>query len=662
MTETVKKLAAVGDYFTAGFMNDGDGLYGALVTYLKNAPLPQYNGTRLYPLCSLWHARGILNYHYSSSFELDKAKLDSSSLDDEERRILLEKIGRYHTVGSCISDKYALSGRGFTHFCPETEMFLDRSLGRYFSMFDGCGELMEKMRGLGDAVTDYVNRIITYLDGFDTERTRRLAAAYRCFLTGKAESFFDAFVRILFVFALDGMDSLGNIDNRLARFERTGGEEQLFSELYAAYENNNAWNMSLGCSPDTAAVAMRAFDGASRPNFSLKVDETTPDSLWNACFDAMARGACPAFYNRRGYETAVSGLGVDAADIPLISFGGCSETMLEGLSNVGSVDAGFDFLHALSELTANKSFDSFDTLMTEYLDTVRDNIRIVVGEVNAEMSAMRSRPQYVRTFLCPPCAKSGVEYNSGGAKYYFSVIHLSALANAADSLYAVKKLVFDSAEFTYDEVMRTVENDYADGDRYLLALDRLKFFGNDNDEADRIAERIFDAACDELSKHKTAIGNGAFLPACIMFNTAVCTGKMTKATPDGRRAYAPVANSGGAVTGRDKTSPTALLNSVLKLRPMRAVGTWIVNVTLSADFVKTENARASLKSLITAFMSGGGCQLQITFADKKLLCAAVDDDALARTIIVRVGGFSERFSNLSRDLRKFVADRTQYES
>ncbi len=93
---------------------------------------------------------------------------------------------------------------------------------------------------------------------------------------------------------------------------------------------------------------------------------------------------------------------------------------------------------------------------------------------------------------------------------------------------------------------------------------------------------------------------------------------------------------------------------------MRAVGSWIVNITLSSDFVKGEKARAALKALILAYMHGGGCQLQINLADGKQLCAAVDDDELARTIIVRVGGFSERFSNLSREMRKFIADRTRY--
>ncbi len=656
----VKKLYAAGDFFTAGFMECEDGFFGAVKAYLDRAPLPEYTGTRLYPLCRIWNAKGILNYDYSYSAALDKEMLCKSTLDDGERAELLRKYNGHHVGGSCISDRYALSGRGFTHYCPETEKFLDRSLPEYFSMFDGNDAFRRKMSILGNAAVGYVGRVADYLATFGTDRARRLEKAYRNFLDGAAETFFDAFVRILFVFALDGMDSLGNIDKCLERFARVGGEEKLFSELYAAYENQNSWNVALGTSPDTAAVAFDGFDGASRPNFSLKVDESTPDELWNACFSAMERGARPAFYNRRGYERALIELGADESDISRISYGGCSETMLSGLSNVGSIDAGIDLLHIFSEVWTRRNYTDFSELYTDYLENVRKNIRTVVREVNDEMLAMRSRPQYIRTLLCPPCAESGREFNDGGAKYNFSVIHICALANAADSLYALKKLVFEEKRFGYAEVAEITKNDFTGGEKYLAALASLEFFGNDNAETDGLAAEIFDAVCDELGKYKTAFGGGAFLPACIMFNTAVVTGKMTEATPDGRRAYSPVANSGGSVTGRDRVSPTALLNSVLKIRPMRAVGSWIVNITLSSDFVKGEKARAALKALILAYMHGGGCQLQINLADGKQLCAAVDDDELARTIIVRVGGFSERFSNLSREMRKFIADRTRY--
>ena len=654
------KLSAAGDFFTAGFFRGEDAFLGALTEYLENAPLPEYENTLLYPLKSVWHRRGILNYDYSASLSLDLKKLEQRALTADEKAFVAAEYGKLYEVGSSIEVRFALAGRGFTHYCPECRQFLCRSLPEYCALFDGAGALRCKMTGFGKALVGYVRRMIQYLRSFGTERAASLARAYESFLAAKAEDFFGAFVRIAFVFALDGFDSLGNIDLCLAPFEASADATLLFGELYDAYEKNNAWNFVIGGAPPMSAVAVSAFRGASRPNFSVKVDENTPDELWNACFSAMERGARPAFYNKRGYEQALFELGVKEADLPMLSYGGCSETMLAGLSNVGSIDAGLNMAQTLADTLAEGEFQTFESFFESYKKRLKDYVRSIVEEVNAEMRAMRSRPQYVRTFLCPPCAASGREYNDGGAAYYFSVINVCALANAADSLYALKKLVFENKRFSLSYLREILAEDFRSGSGYMKALGELEPFGNDNFEADELAKRAFDAVCDELALYRTAIGSGRFLPACIMFNTALYIGEITDATPDGRKARSPVADSGGAMTGRDRVSPTALLNSVARIKPVRAAGSWVVNMALSEGILRGENARLALKSLVLGFFEKGGNQLQINILDREKLTAAVDDDELAKSIIVRVGGFSERFSNLSREFRRNIAERTQY--
>lgn len=658
--EISAKLFAAGDYFTAGFFRGEDAFLSALTVYLENAPLPAYENTRLYPLKSVWHHRGILNYDYSGSLSMDSRMLEQSALTAEEKAFVAAEYRKLYPVGSSIETRFALAGRGFTHYCPECRRFLSCSLTEYCSLFGGEEPLGRKMTAFGKALVGYVRRTVRYLHSFDTDRANALAAAYESLIDSKAEDFFGAFVRILFVFSLDGFDSLGNIDLCLAPFTAPADAEELFGELYDAYEKNNAWNFVLGADPHVSAVAVSSFRGASRPNFSVKVDETTPDELWNACFSAMERGARPAFYNKRGYEKALLELGVKESDLPMLAFGGCSETMLAGLSNVGSIDAGINMAQTLADTLAEGEFETFESLFEAYRNRLKEYVRAIVEEVNAEMCAMRGRPQYVRTFLCPPCAASGREYNDGGAAYYFSVINICALANAADSLYALKKLVFEDKQFSLPRLREILAENFRSDDGYLKAVGGLESFGNDHPEADELAKRAFDTVCDELALYRTAIGEGHFLPACIIFNTALCIGTITGATPDGRKAGSPIADSGGAMTGRDRVSPTALLNSVARINPLRASGSWVVNIALSEELLRGENARLALKALILGFFKKGGNQLQINILDRKKLTAAIDDDALAETIIVRVGGFSERFSNLSREFRRNIAERTQY--
>ena len=654
------KLFAAGDYFTAGFFGDEDPFIGALTAYLKNAPLPEYNGERVYPLRPLFFVGGILNYDYSYTLRLDEKMLGKSLLSPEEKTFVINAYKSVYRGGSKINLRHALAGRGFTHFCPETDDLINMSLPDHLARYRGESKFNVACGALADALIYYVNRVIAYLSDFEGANAEKLVTAYQNFLIKPAEDFFGAFIRIAFVFALDGYDSLANVDVSLKNFALIGDERELFSELYASFERYSAWNFSIGLNESVAAVAFDGFCGSSRPNISFKVGSDTSDTLWDACFDAIKRGMRPAFYNRDGYEAAMEKVGVKKSDLKKIGFGGCTETMIAGRANVGSIDAGINFAQILTETVENGDFVDFDDLFDAYVENIDKELDDVISEVNADCESMRSVPQYVRTLLCPPCAANGKDFNDGGAEYYFSVINLCALANAADGLYAIKKLVFEQNKYAYEDVAFYLKNDFAGADGYLSDIKGLKFFGNDNQEVDLIAKKIFSAACRKLESARLSIKNGRFLPACIMFNTALKTGENTLATPDGRKSGLPVADSGGAMTGRDVTAPTALLNSIATISPMRAAGTWVVNVALSNEMLLTKEGKTAFKALIGGFFDNCGCQVQINVIDKKLLLAAVEDDELAKTIIVRVGGFSERFCNLSKEFRRNVAERTVY--
>ncbi len=651
-----EKLRRMGDCFTAGFLDGG--LLGALTEQLVHGALPPYTNTHLYPLSPIWGS-GILGYSYSYSVILDETLLQKSLLTPAEKAQIRNSFDAVYKGGSCIDEKYALAGRGYTHFCPELEAVIKSSLPDYLRAFRAEDMLDGRLDALCDAVVCYVQRLIDYLQTFPTPRAQRLAQAYCNMLCAEAGTFFDAFVRVLFIFALDGFDSLGGVDVILGRFTACDEAKEMFAELYRAYERNNAWNFSLGDDCKISALALSAFDGASRPNFSIKVDENTPQYLWDACFEAMQKGCRPAFYSKKAFEEALQDYGVEQAHLRRICYGGCSETMVAGLSNVGSIDGGINLAQILCDILREADYATYDALVQKYFGRIEQELDTLMTQCNEEMLAMAACPQYIRTLLCPPCAESKKEFQGGGARYYFSVINLCALANAADSLYAIKTLVFEQKRFSLAQVTEAMDRDFSGGE-YEAQLQKLEFFGNDNPEVDRIAASVFACACDKLRSRRTAYKQGAFLPACILFDTAIPTGRNTSATPDGRERGMPIADSGGAMTGRDHTSPTALLNSVSAIDPRRAAGSWIVNLALSKDLLAGQNDRTAFRALVLCYFSGGGNQLQVNVLDRKTLLQAVDDDGLAASIIVRVGGFSERFSNLTREFRLAIASRTQY--
>jgi len=124
-------------------------------------------------------------------------------------------------------------------------------------------------------------------------------------------------------------------------------------------------------------------------------------------------------------------------------------------------------------------------------------------------------------------------------------------------------------------------------------------------------------------------------------------------TPDGRAAGAPLADSLGAIFGKDTKGPTALLNSVAALDLQRALGVPVLNFNVTPSFHNDV-----LRALILGYMEQGGIQMQITCVSRELLEEAYRQPELHKNLVVRVGGYSEYFYRLSDELKRMVIERT----
>jgi formate C-acetyltransferase len=144
-----------------------------------------------------------------------------------------------------------------------------------------------------------------------------------------------------------------------------------------------------------------------------------------------------------------------------------------------------------------------------------------------------------------------------------------------------------------------------------------------------------------------------------MFTTYAAAGKPVMATPDGRLASEPIADSIGAVAGRDRVGPTALVRSVAGIPQQLAPGTLVTNFRFSPVLFTPQN-RPHLKDLIRTYFQLGGLQMQITVVDQATLHKAVANPEAYGDLIVRVGGFSEYWRNLPDELRRTVLERTEH--
>lgn len=668
------KLTKAGDWFTAGFFKEdvsvSQRFFNAIIYALKNKPLPKYDDTYLYPINTkslFTDYDGIMFFDYAFPFTLNEDNLQKSPLDEDEKKRIADFASNIYQGGECIERRFALSGRGFTHFIPDYDFFIDKGLDEFVSYVRSYDDGSDFMRGeisVAECIYGYIERIIVYLKSVvQTEKVKKLIKAYEEFLHSAATDIFGALVRVNFIFTLDGCDNLGKIDSYLKNFKTDGFTQDVLSELFVSMEKTTAWNAFLSENSELTKIVLKAVRGQVKPNLSLAVDENTPDEIFEEAFKSISVSSNPAIYSKAAYVDGLEKIGVKKSDAEKFAFGGCSETMVAGMTNCGSMDAGINCVQTLcDEIHANNDCTTYDEFLFAYKNRVKNYVRLICNQVN-ENSERRAKsvPQPIRSLLCRGCIESQKDFNDGGAKYNFSVINVCAFANAVDSLYVIKKLVFDDGQYTLKQINDAIKSNYDGYDDLLERIEGLRFFGNDDYEIDCIAKDLFDFVCKSISENTLKRGvDGKFLPACIMFDTVSITGSITDCSPDGRKRGHAVSDSGGAMTGKDTTSPTALLNSLSKINPSLAVGTWIVNMRISSGLMLGKNRVNALKGLILTYFKNGGNQLQITATDKQTLIRALSDEQLASSIIVRVGGFSARFSTLSKEIKQNVIDRSVY--
>ena len=186
----------------------------------------------------------------------------------------------------------------------------------------------------------------------------------------------------------------------------------------------------------------------------------------------------------------------------------------------------------------------------------------------------------------------------------------------------------------------------------------LPKFGNDDDDVDILGAGMVKYAWQSLYSHETPRG-GRFLPSCIIFATYFDYGQSVSATPDGKGNREALTDSVGPTQGMDVKGPTAMLNSVVKLPLTLAAGTPVLNIRFSKNSLKGKHLDNTLK-MIRSFFANGGMQIQLSVLDSKEMRKAQVEPEKHRDLIVRIGGYSERFVNLRREIQDTVIARSEH--
>lgn len=625
----------------------------ALRAYLEALPLVPYEGKPLYPSGARAMLSGV-DIHYMNGISFDAEYFEAK--DSELAAFIRENP--IHNYSSSVPKDHIIAGDMYTHSMPNYERICAEGFASYIprikriddvDMRDGLLELLEGIR-------IYAERCADYLESVGAEK--RLVEALRKVPMQKCDTLYEAVVCWNFVLYLDCCDNLGCVANGLMPYYNGEDAVPLLENLFENLDINGGWSMSLGTDDYNPLVmqCLTALRGKRRPMTELFVGEDTPDEIWEAAIEIVkSGGGQPAFY---GKETLLGGLckrfpEITGDDIKRFCGGGCTEAMLAGLSNVGSLDAGVN-LALILDRAIHRSLafcETFEDFYRIFIEDTKAACEDVTREIyNSQRARALANPLPMRTLLVDDCIDRGIDFNSGGARYCWSIVSFAGMVNVIDSMAFIREYVYERRKYTASELCILLSAN--DGEFLAFARDSKNSFGNGCEATNELSRRLSSDVFSLLEGKKTYYGLG-FIPAAIMFSNAAWSGKKIGATPDGRPAFSPLCESLAANHGKDRKGPTVMLESVTSLALEKALGVPVVNLTVNPDF----DSRI-LKGLIKGYIASGGVQLQLTCTSKEELLAAFENPDEHKNLIVRVGGYSEYFHRLQRDLQESVVRRS----
>ena len=403
--------------------------------------------------------------------------------------------------------------------------------------------------------------------------------------------------------------------------------------------------------------------GSPHTNLSARFHDGTPEAFHRACFEVIRTGiGFPAIFNDHVLQRGLVEIGIPIEAARDACMVGCIETMLPGRQPAWS-DSRFNtpvYLLKAMERLAGEPDRSYERLADLFQAEVAKGVARHVANVNAHMARFPADryPDPFLSALTRDCIARGRDVNDGGAEVpRFHGICMMGLATIADSLAAVKKLVFEEGRVAYSALLQALRDDYAgaEGLRQML-LHAAPKYGNDEPYVDRIAAQVVQWTSAECLKHKMPDG-GRYVSAMAANVQNISAGREVGATPDGRRAFTPLSDAASPYFGRDRNGPTAFLASVATPDYHRVLTGSVINMRFDPDHFQDEAGARRFSSFTHHFVAQRIPELQFNFSKNETLRAAQLDPENYCDLVVRVSGFSARFVELAPEVQADIMRR-----
>ncbi len=414
-----------------------------------------------------------------------------------------------------------------------------------------------------------------------------------------------------------------------------------------------------------------------QPGNSVHISSVTPNRFLHAAIKVIRQGhGYPSLFNPDVYIQQMLRSGKSLQDAREGGCSGCIEvgafgkeaylltgylnvpkvlevTLCNGVNPVTGKRVGIETGDPREFTTFPQLYQAFHTQLKYIID-----LKIKVNHVIDQMYA-RYSPATFLSVLMDDCIQKGRDYYNGGPRYNTTYIQCTGLGTVTDSLSALKKHVFEEGSVSMEQMLYALSVNF-EGEEVLRqrVLNHTPFFGNDDDEADDIAVKVYNDLFDLIDGRPNGKEGGKYHLNMLSTTCHNYFGSVMGATPNGRLAGKAISDGTSPSHGSDTHGPTAVIRSLGKLDQVKSGGT-LLNLRFLPSLLRRDEDVAKLGTLIRSYFAQGGHHVQFNVVDTATLIAARENPEEYRDLLVRVAGYSDYFNDIHDNLKQEIIDRTE---
>ena len=413
--------------------------------------------------------------------------------------------------------------------------------------------------------------------------------------------------------------------------------------------------------------------GISDFPITVRISQKTSEKLLNKVARVIRHGGgTVAIYNEDLILKALTDFGYPLKEARSFANDGCWEVQVPGKTRFGYL--AFDSLALLQNQTLQGyndiDFSSFEELYAQYLVDLEKHVQLQVQATQDIYSAeplglgwsvSSLLPTSVISLFENACIENALSYYDGGTIYNVRSPHIGGIADTVNSLYAIKKLVFEERKLSFAEFMTVLRNNWQGSEHLRAYVSSYPYYGCDHEEVDEIYARLlqdFYLICKKLDDQRLY---GFRYPAGVStFGREIDWLPNRLATPEGTTIGTVLAGNASPTPGTDTEGITAVIKSYCKADLSKMVTGTALDLKISPTSIQGNNGLVALKQLIRSFVRLGGYFMQLDCVSAETLKKAQENPQDYKTLSVRVSGWNARFITLTKEWQDMVIQRTEH--